>query len=458
MDLAPRKRGRPKLFLTKEMVEERKMLKRFRNNSRRNSHVEDGSTTRCPGSSNVGSADGQRIFGGFEGASATRCPGSSNVGSTDGQRFFGGFEGGSNMDCPGSSDIGSDEGQSISKGSTLCGDTISNEQQKCGDAQAEGASGRGNGPEGYSICCGKGKVQLPLLRDTPPELLELSTSGGRISRNFLTKIRVYNNIFAFCSYGRKVDDSVNKGKGPYVFQVSGETYHNFSSLVPLDGCTPKFAQIYMYVGQEAIDHRVNFVGSPDGLDPAIVKTLQDMLNRDNTLVGIFKQAQERFYGVDQDFTKNSVLGRVLAVVYTIEFQKCGLPHAHIVLWFAGGEKLLTPEHIDELICAEIPDEVTDPIGYKAVSQFMMHGPCGAANPKCPCMSKGRCTKYFPKPFRDETTMDNDGYALYRRRDTKRTVECNKILLDNRHVVPYHRGLFVKYQAHVNVEWCNRSLL
>nr|XP_017245346.1 PREDICTED: uncharacterized protein LOC108217005 [Daucus carota subsp. sativus] len=26
-----------------------------------------------------------------------------------------------------------------------------------------------------------------------------------------------------------------------------------------------------------------------------------------------------------------------------------------------------------------------------------------------------------------------------------------------HVVPYHRGLLVKYQGHINVEWCNRSL-
>ncbi|XP_074371907.1 uncharacterized protein LOC141712757 isoform X3 [Apium graveolens] len=96
------------------------------------------------------------------------------------------------------------------------------------------------------------------------------------------------------------------------------------------------------------------------------------------------------------------------------------------------------------------------VGYQAVSQFMMHGPCGTANPKCPCMSNGQCTKHYPKSFRDATTLDDDGYTIYRR-DMKITVECNGIHLDNRHVVPYHRGLLVKYQGHINVEWCNRSL-
>ncbi|KAL8106856.1 hypothetical protein AgCh_023594 [Apium graveolens] len=88
---------------------------------------------------------------------------------------------------------------------------------------------------------------------------------------------------------------------------------------------------------------------------------------------------------------------------------------------------------------------------------MMHRPCGGANPKCPCMSKGKCTKYHPKAFRDKTTVDDDGYALYRSRDTERNVECNNILLNNSHVVPHHRGLLIKYQAQINVEWCNRSL-
>ncbi|XP_017239622.2 uncharacterized protein LOC108212408 [Daucus carota subsp. sativus] len=157
-----------------------------------------------------------------------------------------------------------------------------------------------------------------------------------------------------------------------------------------------------------------------------------------------------------DLTKKDALGRALAVVYTIEFQKRSLPHAHIVLWLAEGDKLMSSEEIDSIISAELPDKEADLVAYEAVSQLMMHGPCGEANPECPCMVNGKCTKYYPRHYTNTTTMDSDGYVLYRRRDSGRTVECNNIHLDNRHVVPYNRGLLVKYQAHVNVKRCNRS--
>lgn len=135
-----------------------------------------------------------------------------------------------------------------------------------------------------------------------------------------------------------------------------------------------------------------------------------------------------------------------AVVYTIEFQKRGLPHAHIVLWLAGGDKLLTPEDIDKVVCAEIRDKDTDIIGFNAVSQFMMHGPCGEANPRCPCMHNNMCTKFYPKTFSNTTDIDTDGYAAYRRRNTGQTVEVNKILLDNRYYINTLFQIFFYYNS------------
>lgn len=91
-----------------------------------------------------------------------------------------------------------------------------------------------------------------------------------------------------------------------------------------------------------------------------------------------------------------------------------------------------------------------------VSEFMMHGPCGKMNDKCVCMKKGSCSKHFPKEFRDETIIDDNGFALYRRRNNGRTIFKNGHYLDNRHVVPYNMALLKKFQAHINVEWCNKT--
>lgn len=42
------------------------------------------------------------------------------------------------------------------------------------------------------------------------------------------------------------------------------------------------------------------------------------------------------------------------------------------------------------------------------------------------------------------------------RDTGVTVLKNGIQLDNRSVVPYNPKLIMKYHAHINIEFCNKS--
>ncbi|XP_058742520.1 uncharacterized protein LOC131615017 [Vicia villosa] len=157
-----------------------------------------------------------------------------------------------------------------------------------------------------------------------------------------------------------------------------------------------------------------------------------------------------------DLTKRHVLGKVLAYIYTIEFQKRGLPHAHILLFLHPLSKYPTPPDIDNIISAEIPDPQLHPRLYHLVKTQMMHGPCGLARPKCPCMKHGKCSKFFPKKFNETTIVDHEGYPVYRRSSQTFTVVKNGITLDNRSVVPYNTRLLLKYQAHINMEWCNQS--
>ncbi|XP_021980116.1 uncharacterized protein LOC110876245 [Helianthus annuus] len=94
-------------------------------------------------------------------------------------------------------------------------------------------------------------------------------------------------------------------------------------------------------------------------------------------------------------------------------------------------KLLTVNQVDPFIFAEIPNRDDSPELYTLVKDFMIHGPCGNANMNCLCMVDKQCSKGFPKRFQDTTTIDANGFPLYRRRDHGATVVKNRIELDNR---------------------------
>ncbi|CAN1180731.1 hypothetical protein LINPERHAP2_LOCUS34934, partial [Linum perenne] len=127
--------------------------------------------------------------------------------------------------------------------------------------------------------------------------------------------------------------------------------------------------------------------------------------------------------------------------------KRGLPHVHLLIWLSVEHKLVDQRAINTIISAEIPDPSIDPVGYEIVSKFMMHGPCGASNPNCPCMENGRCKKKFPKSFTQETTFDEDGNMTYKRANIGITIDKGKAIPDSRFVVPHNIRLLVKYQAH-----------
>ncbi|UYV73327.1 hypothetical protein LAZ67_10002739 [Cordylochernes scorpioides] len=110
-----------------------------------------------------------------------------------------------------------------------------------------------------------------------------------------------------------------------------------------------------------------------------------------------------------------VFGASQCWMYSIEWQKRGLPHAHILIWLIDK---ITPDQIDQVISAEIPDIAIDPDLFEVVAKNMIHGPCGAINNNSPCMKDGKCTKRYPKDLHAETITGVDGYPQYRRRSTQ----------------------------------------
>ncbi|KAF5349437.1 hypothetical protein D9758_014620 [Tetrapyrgos nigripes] len=153
----------------------------------------------------------------------------------------------------------------------------------------------------------------------------------------------------------------------------------------------------------------------------------------------------------KDIQKVGIFGHAVAYVYTIEFQKRGLPHIHLLIILRHPHKLLTLEDVDSCISAKWPNPVTEPLLFETVQKCMVHGPCGAHDSQACCMEKGRCTKYYPKSFQQFTTFDDDGYPNYARPDDGHAYEVRGQMVDNRWIVPYSPYLSAKFNCHINVE-------
>ncbi|GBP75982.1 hypothetical protein EVAR_32233_1 [Eumeta japonica] len=182
---------------------------------------------------------------------------------------------------------------------------------------------------------------------------------------------------------------------------------------------------------------------------------QSPIDRHDITARVFKRKLKSL----MDFiVKQHVFGETRCWMYSVEWQKRGLPHAHILIWLV---ETIKSNEIDDVISAEIPDNDEDPLLYEIVTKNMIHGPCGILNPSSRCMVDGKCLKRFPRQLVSETISGNDGYPLYRRRSTDNngrstTVKVNQqdIEVDNRWVFPFSPLLSKTYKAHINVEFCH----
>jgi hypothetical protein len=96
--------------------------------------------------------------------------------------------------------------------------------------------------------------------------------------------------------------------------------------------------------------------------------------------------------------KNHILGRTIAGIYVVEFQKRGLSHAHIFIFFTEDYKPDTVKDVDRMISAELPNSETNKLAHETVVRCTMRGPCGAVFPNASCMEEGKCKKQYPRKF------------------------------------------------------------
>lgn len=107
-------------------------------------------------------------------------------------------------------------------------------------------------------------------------------------------------------------------------------------------------------------------------------------------------------------------GGLQYIIKRIEFQKQGLPHAHMLFKFR--ENLLHPDDIDCVVSAEMP---TNPDDVSLIKKFMLHHHPTANRPKstyCQSIVNGErvCCFHYPHPITDCTTINAQGQVHYHR--------------------------------------------
>uniref|UniRef100_A0A0R0KGW9 ATP-dependent DNA helicase n=1 Tax=Glycine max TaxID=3847 RepID=A0A0R0KGW9_SOYBN len=494
----------------------------------------------------------------------------------------------------------------------------------------------------FSLCCGDVKVELPLLQN-PLKYLErlLFDDNATDSKNYQHNIRTYNMMFSFTSVGIKLDKTINETREPPTIRIQGQPCHRISSLLPMPGKQPKFAQLYMFDTQNEVENRINTMSQHAAIQPHIVSTLSQMLDDHNVHAKSFRMARDRLADIQVDNVKlrliavrekdgrtynlpnvSEVAALIVGLQYHLLFpygedgyrpdilhrstsgnKKRKRNHLTMREWFAyrlqsrsneaqtllysrklfqqfivkactmvkvnkycslqtsldartsngssKGERVIlpstfvgSPRYMDQLyfdgmaICShvgfpnlfitltgnpnwpeiyrvlaplnlkatdrpdlisrvfrlkyehmlsdltkkhmlgkavaymhtiefkkrglpniiseEIPSHENDPELYTLVQNHMVHDPCRILQSKSPCMKEGKCSCFYPKMFQPQTLLDSNGYPVYHRRNDGRTISKNGIIIDNRYIVPYNAKLLRKYQAHINIEWCNQS--
>ncbi|XP_076932179.1 uncharacterized protein LOC143597591 [Bidens hawaiensis] len=98
----------------------------------------------------------------------------------------------------------------------------------------------------------------------------------------------------------KIDRAINRGKGPFLFRLSGQNYHSIGSLQPEPRCKPKFSQLYIYDSDNELTSQQKIFGysknmsakAVNAMDLQIIQCLKEMLDSQNVLVKTYRMARD----------------------------------------------------------------------------------------------------------------------------------------------------------------------
>lgn len=143
----------------------------------------------------------------------------------------------------------------------------------------------------FSICCGKGSINLPQIMPYD-EILDLLRR-----KDFMHNIRKYNSAMAFASMRCNLDHTLaNDKKGAFTFRISGQVMHKIGSVLPTNNKTPGFSQIYFHDPNMQATLRNKIFKNT--LSISRLRELEQWITPINPFSGVYKTMREHELNTD----------------------------------------------------------------------------------------------------------------------------------------------------------------
>ena len=138
-----------------------------------------------------------------------------------------------------------------------------------------------------SLCCYNGNKIINPLGRVP--FFENIIRSDKTRPNYLDNIREINNALAFASIGVRIE--MPAGKGPRVFRIHGDIYHQLGALDPPGDLHPTYASLYIIDPKKALAFRGARVENNE-IDKELLEKLQNFLNEYSPYAEAFRNLHE----------------------------------------------------------------------------------------------------------------------------------------------------------------------
>ena len=147
-----------------------------------------------------------------------------------------------------------------------------------------------NKKDSYNTCCSHGKVNLEPLPPLFNVLQQLFSGHHPKSKEFLNKIRIYNNSFSFASLNANLENLNAQRKGPFCYKIQRQIYHKINTaLYPTLNEQASYGQLFILDSENATECRVKH---NENLDDELLRILDQIIRENNIFAQSYQMLHE----------------------------------------------------------------------------------------------------------------------------------------------------------------------